>query len=389
MPPRTRFLDEISSEYNQPGWLDDNGDAVYSTISRMLRHDNTVHQGIDTLLLVFPYVLNREDVKRWGKLIKDALSIYRGIEKEHGVTQPAFYVLNQREKRVRLTRTKRRPRDKVVGFEMLEIYLMLLMGTLYFQSEVLTEQRINDIFRMARTVNDPPLYHKLYQTLAFVYVQKREYDKAMDFAQLAYMYWSKRDPIDPDVRLEQALTSYAYALIYHGRVETEPALAWLETAANLFATTEYPLQHGVVALQKSAIYIVEERFEEAIQWAEYALNELIPLEAKYYIGVGYHYLGMGQAYIDHPDAMDNLQRSIDVWRDIGNQGMEIYVNNTLAFAEARAGRTNEALERLHTCLVLLRTMPEDKTTSHRRERIRKLIRAIEDGEDLRELRPKK
>lgn len=387
MASKARFLEEVFSEYNQSGWLDENHDAVYSTISRMLKSDKTISQGIDMLLLVFPYVLNREDLKRWGKLIKDALAVFRGIEAGKEGTRSSIYVLVQRDKRVRLTRTKRRPRDKVVGFEMLEIYLTLLMGTLYYQSEVLTEQRINEILQFGRTVNDAHMYHKLYQTLALVYNQKQDYDRAIDFARLSYAYWSKREDTDSLIRLEKALTAYAMALAYHGKQELDRSLQWLEQAADLFATVDYPLQHGVISLQRSAIYMWMEDYDTARQWAQLGLEELLPLNAGYHIAVAYHYLGMAQAYTDDPAAFDNLLAAVDIWKAQGNILQQVYTSHTLAYAEARAGRRDEALERLHTGLVLLRTVPENRMVAAKREKIRQLIQSIEKGEDLRTLSP--
>lgn len=378
MPSKTDWLVEIAANYDDSDWFEENAEQVYSTISRKIRSPETLIQAVDTLLMVFPSVVNREDLKRWSKLLKDALVIFRDEENARRNQPEDFYILIPREKRVRLTRTKRRPRDKVVGFEMLETYLILLMGIVYNHPERLTPQRAQDIFHLGRVVNDSYLYHKLYQTLALIYNQKREFERAQNYAEFALRYFQQRVELDSRLQIDVALTAYALGIALSGKQEWDKALALLEQAGSLFARLDNPLQYGVAALGASRVHIARQQYDAAEQAAQIALRELQAVKANYYVAVVYHHLGTAQAYQGRvQDARASLNEALLTWQHMGNLREEAGVQYTLAWLEARAGSRDAALEHIGRCGQIFGQLPADDWRKSQEAETRRLGEAIE------------
>ncbi|GAB4515776.1 MAG: hypothetical protein OHK0046_19720 [Anaerolineae bacterium] len=61
--------DTILRQINTQGkvWLQQNADAIYPLL------DVRQNAHVEILLQIFPYLLQREDIKRWGKLLTEAL----------------------------------------------------------------------------------------------------------------------------------------------------------------------------------------------------------------------------------------------------------------------------------------------------------------------------
>jgi tetratricopeptide (TPR) repeat protein len=373
------LLVQVPTHYRDPGWIEENADLLYETIDQALQNSQSVGQAVDCLLTIFPQLLGREDLRRWARLIQMAYKSVRGESPSDVPDQVSIgvYVLNRREKKPIKTKRRRR-QQRIHPHEMFEMYLSLLMTQYYHQSEALTPERITGALEFGRTVNDPFLYHKLYQTLAFIYNQRGEFDRALDHARLAFTYWGQQDhPV------ETALTAFAMGSAFQGKQEFAQAREWLETAADIFARSDYPAQYGLVALETACLYLWTEEYEAAIQWAEIALREFQAIERVFHVGLAYHWLGVAQGYLGRYDeALDNLDRSAEIWLELDNRPQFLHQEHSRAYIEARMGQTDKALERLHRTLEESQTLPDSAWKSYRIERLQKLIQIIENGEDL-------
>jgi tetratricopeptide (TPR) repeat protein len=373
------LLIQVPEHHRDPGWLEENADLLYEALDQALQNNESVGEAVDSLLTIFPQLLGREDLRRWARLIQLAYNRVRGESPADVPDQVSvgIYVLNRREKKPIKTKRRRR-QQRIHPHEMFEMYLSLLMTQYYYQSEALTPERITGALEFGRTVNDPFLYHKLYQTLAFIYNQRGEFHRALDHARLAFSYWSQQDhPV------ETGLTAFAMGSAFQGKQEFVQAREWLQTAADIFSRIDYPAQYGLVALETACLYLWTEEYEAAIQWAEIALREFQAINQTYHTGLAYHWLGVAQGYLERYDeALENLDRSAEIWQELDNRPQFLHQEHSRAYIEARMGKTAESLERLHRTLDESETLPDSPWKSYRIERLQKLIRAIENGEDL-------
>lgn len=377
------ILVQVSKQHTDQIWLNDNADAIYDAIATSIQRKQNLKEAIDTLLTIFPQILLREDLRRWGKLISDAHKAVQGQAADGDVTDSgqAVFVLNRREIKPLPTKKRRRRQQRVHPQEMLEIYITLLMWQAYYDLSTLTEKRINGALSFARQVNDPHLYHKLYQALMYLYNRLGEHDRALDYGRLAFSYWKRQENT-----LETALTAYGIALAHHGLVELDDALKWVELASDLFARIDYPRQHAIVAMETASIYIWMKEYDAAIQWGELAQRELEAQSMRYHSALNLHYLAAAQAYAGQYDvALNNVQQSIDMWYEMDNTYQREHAYHTQAYIQALMGDTNAALSRLDECQEMLSQMPPSGWRELREGKVARLRRAIQDGEDLHEL----
>lgn len=388
MPSKIGWLVEIAENYTDAEWFEENAEQIYSTISRGLRDPETMVQTIDTLLLIFPYVVNREDLRRWGKLLKDMqLTFLQEDTASQPRNQPEnLFVIIPREKRIRLTRTKRRPREKVVGFEILEIYLTLLMGTLYYEPDRLTERRINDLFALGRVVNHQHMYHKLYQALAMIYNNRGEYARAIEHARLALQYFQRQDIRDPQIQLELGQSAHTLAITYEGLQELEKAAYWLEYATDVFSKSDYPLQHGAAVMALGRVLVRQGDYDEAKSWCRSAVRELQAVDAIYFMGMAEYYLGAVLGYLaEYADARSHLQESFTIWQQLGNTANEAATHYTMAYFEAAAGNQDKALEQVEHSLAILDRLTNDLRNGFNKHQVKQLKEAISKNASLPDL----
>ncbi|GAB4515772.1 MAG: hypothetical protein OHK0046_19710 [Anaerolineae bacterium] len=226
---------------------------------------------------------------------------------------------------------------------MFTAYLALLILQAYHPLRHFNREHVNCALDFARQVNDPYLYHKTYQAVALICAQLGEFSIALDCAQLAFAYFETQ--VDTRAPLEQALSAYAVANALHGLGRLDDALTWLETAAELFARVDYPLQNGIIARQKGLLYIQQQMCEPALQWLEMALREFTTRKAPFHIALTHHYLGMAYACQEQwSKSEDHLRQAIKLWNH--NISQRVYTERTLALVEARSGYPEGALERL-------------------------------------------
>jgi tetratricopeptide (TPR) repeat protein len=255
------------------------------------------------------------------------------------------------------------------------------MTQFYQQSVELTPERIQMTLNFARSVNDPYLYSKTYQTLAFIYMQQYDYERALDYANASLDYFQRHKD-----SLEQGLTAYAMASAYRGLGKYEQALNSLDKAGNLFAKHEYPRQYGVIALETACCYEWMEDFPQAIQWAQIALNELEAQEMTYHSGITHRTLAICYAYTDQlKQAMAHAEKSQVIWDSLNNDHRKLETEHVVAFIEAKMGRNDSALQRLNSNLQKLESFSDGNWKDHYEKKFSRLIQAIERNEDLSNL----
>lgn len=325
-------------------WIDQNASTLLTAIEDK-RDDK---RAVDAILRICPYILERHDLKRWGKLLKDILKrseveVVEGEDRWQTYNTGQAYVLSNQKPQPRPTK-RRRYRERPDSREMLSAYLSLLILRAYRPG--FDRATLNAALDFARQVNHTYLYYKTYQALALVCTRLGEFDRALDYAQLAYAYWNAESS-DPRIILERALSAYALSSAYHGLGMLEQAQQWLEVAADLFSKVRYPLQYGIIARQRGLLHITMGQCEAAQQWLRLALEEFNRLDATLHIAVTQHYMGMLWACLDELDkATEHLLWAMTLFEQLGDVMQQQHVQTTLAYVEARQGLQAQALARL-------------------------------------------
>lgn len=233
----THLFEDIIQNYRDNHWILEHEQAIFDAIADDLKSPDTFDAAIQGLVIVFPrmFELLSKDVKLWGKLIREAFNKVVSPEDdfifpyadENGIH--SMYVVQIREAPSQLpTKTKRKKRELVHPQAFFEMYLTLLMMKFYEGKINITSDTMMDMLILARSVNDPYLANKTYQTIAYIHNERSEFEQARMFAEKAWDYWSTVSS-----PLEAFLTAYALYVAYSGLGDSQLAEQWEYTARRI------------------------------------------------------------------------------------------------------------------------------------------------------------
>lgn len=228
-----RLFNEIIQNYRDNQWILSQEQTLFREIENDLKSPDTIDNAILCLIVVFPrmFELLSKDVKLWGKLIREAFNKRVSAEedfifpKSDDMSLNGIYVVQLREAPSQLpTKTRRKKRELVHPQAFFEMYLSLLMTKFYEGKINITHDIMMDMITLARSVNDPYLANKTYQTIAYIYNTRAEYVQARNFAEKAWDYWAiVTSP------LESFLTAYALTVAYEGLGDEALTNQWAQT----------------------------------------------------------------------------------------------------------------------------------------------------------------
>ena len=376
------ILDELSDRCRDDDWLNTNADTLYSQIDRDLRHRDTLERGVSALIVLVPWLVRREDLLRWGKLLRQALRASPEVHVDEQeserfwVQQDNGVLLMIRHHYARPLPWRRRRRERMEPSEILEIYMLLLIGHGYL--EKLTPDAVRDILRLTRAVNDPYLYAKFYQLLAFTYNRWRQFNQALDCAWVALDYFNRHD--DP---LEIGLTAFALAATHHASEDWEESIRWLQVARHHLDRTTHSLQKGLVTLELTSQLLCIQDNATAEKYARESVGLFQGQDLSTHLALAYYYLALAHIYQrSYNESREYLDRALALYQTTGNEEKAITVGYTLAYVEASAGYKSRALQYLYNNLEALNTLAPGKWHDAQRSRIERLIEAIQTDNDI-------
>jgi hypothetical protein len=381
---------DVRTHHDDALWVDDNAHDLYLTLKHIIKDRKRVSEVIHVLLLIYPTLLNRDDLRKWAKLTYRVHRKVNNIKKKQEEYKPLLvpsiqdvYVVTP----VAATRAKPRKHrsERINQRELLEVYLELLAQLVYREAPDSASKMIISAMKFVRIVNDQYYYNKFYQTLAFIHVANARFDKAVDIGNLAYKYWKDHDDV-----VEAGLTAFALAMAYRGMRNWEESSSWLDVASDVFASIDYPKQFGLISLERSCNYLYLNKYDMARQWATDALNEFAAEGRPHHVALADHTVGLAFAYSDQYDeAFLHLYSARDYWEETDNLYQSIHINHTIAFTEARRGKSTNALKLLYRTKEMCDTIPDSRQRKYQLRKMDFLITKIESGEDIKEVSPDK
>jgi len=380
-------VDVPDSTYLDPVWVDEHAESLYQLIEQEIRDPKTLSTAVKRITLMLPRLIGREEIRQWVRLSESALRKMNLDVSTRDPRRPEYtfdsdYVLKRLDHTTPIIQRAKRRRHRISPRKIYETYLILLMG-LYYRHEVsITPEVIDDMLAFARVVNDQHIYHKVYQTLCVILTKLGGNERAILYGELAYKYFESVDN-----RLEMALSAYALARAHYGAQDWDRTEHWLDTASDLFAPEQYPLQYGAVAVLQGCMLLFNEQYDAAEQWLKKALGEYRMLGDAFRSASTRHYLAMTQAYKGNlDDAVENVGQAIQYYRDQGEGGSEGYALLTLGFIQAKDGAYDQARATIEEARRLLNTLDDNPFKTAQLEQAQLLLNAIDDG-SIHTMRP--
>lgn len=275
-----KLLLSVSDRVSEPGWLRENIQELYDTCRGYLRQGENLHDVVMAVLHIVPTTLDSEEVKRWGKLLEQVylrtpFAMYNGLDAVNTSDVSDIYVFQKRPKIPQLpTKTKRNKRVIVHPTQMLEMYLIMLLG--YVRPEDIKRQQINDMLYFARMVGDSYLSNKTHTTIGYIYTQRGEPELAMNHAEVTVYYWKTRR-----LMLEDGLNAYVIGEAYRQMGDLSNASFWLNQAADHLSRTTYKSVHFTVELIAAALRLQVAREGAELDSAQEEVNTTLTFFSRY------------------------------------------------------------------------------------------------------------
>jgi tetratricopeptide (TPR) repeat protein len=266
----------------------------------------------------------------------------------------------------------------------LDSYIGLFKLQVFQQTSTFTQEAVAGALELARLVNHPQLYARLYQALAYAYIFWGDYAKAIDRGHQAYGYW-----IDNDNAEEAGLCAYVIAIAYRWSGQYDHALTWLETAASYFSAVDYQRQHVLIANEMGTLYMLGMNFVAAEQWYHIALAEALKLDDAYTAALVQQCLGAAQAYLDkYKPAEEMLQEAISYWSAQEDHRNLASAHHTLAFLYGLMRENEQAFAQLDLAVQMIANIPDNDFKNIMVEHIHQLRQTIDSGRDVHALKPR-
>ena len=373
MSPEQNTLIEAQQYYAEPGWLNTNSDNVIDALSKAFKSSSSPGEATNTLLLVYPQAIKGGEVKRWSKLLQDALSLQNDFDATQAKRDDelaAQFALSEHKKEMdaEFKIAMRRARKRLKPETILEAYLDIFKSQVYHQSpEEFSKEIAKSAIELARQVNIAESYAQLYLALAYAYSGWGDFERILKYARLAYEYFSSNKRY-----LEAGQSAFWVAFaersmgVNSGNMQFYSiAQDWLDKSGAMFLKTSYPHQYAVIAHEKSVLFLLNRHYEQARQWAEVALKDA---QNDYTIAITRHTLGMALSYLGQYDkASENFERSQAYLEGYNYNSQLASLMHARAYNQFLQKNIQGAISFVERGLALLEDLP--KTPQHDKLRV--------------------
>lgn len=234
-----KLVSDIWLYAGDPLWVEENSQEIYEIMKKHLSEQYELL--IDPLLAFLPYVLQREDVKRWGDLLEEAYSLdyvkeTDGLDGDKTYLDTGIYIYKKQAPPKQLpTKTVRRKRLLKHPTQTMASYTILFMKRFYHRAADLSTNMIRNLIHVGHIINSPHQMNKAYQALAYIYNKRGEGHHAIELGEISYHYWQ-------DDALQAGLSAYAIAEGYCNLMDFAQAREWADIAIDAFEQAEACIQ---------------------------------------------------------------------------------------------------------------------------------------------------
>jgi tetratricopeptide (TPR) repeat protein len=366
------FLDNLPQHKHDPKWLAAHADRLYNTLESALNQPPQVNDAIEGLIAICPYVFTRSDFKRWSSLLFDALINAQLLQDDQLQARvwaqmgESYYMAGQHsEARQAFETALERARQGRTQEMLLAAYIGIIKLQSYRLDEGFNIEFVQEALLLARQVGDLTLQMQLFTALTFVFTRRQETQTAINYGQMAYIYWHKTGNV-----LETARTALMLADAYRLAENMAQAERFLEVAASLFTEVEYARSYWLIAYETGVLYLHHQEYVSAQQWLMLALREADKLDHPYNLALSYHSLGIAETGLKRFDAAaKSLQSALSIWEKLDHLHYRAHVYQALGYLEGQRGNIQEAFDYLHAAQRVCSQTPE----MHAREYLEKLI----------------
>lgn len=361
------WLERINNHRDDYSWLRANLDDVYDNVRSAVYRPQLLHKGTATLLNIYPFLLQADDVKRWIEVLfhamlelmnlKDNEKLMRLWEK---MGQSYTLVGEPRRAGAAFQSALDRAHEGNDQVMMLNAFIGLFKVQMFRQDDNFNDMLVNQAVVLARSLANMELQAELDYAIACAYIHRREFELGLEFAQESYAYWERHGN-----KQKMAQLIFNIAVIYRDDNKLEQANEYLELAKTLYLQTDDQRQYGLTAYEQGVLCRQQGEYPAAIEWHELALREFSQLKPPFY---HLHYIGMTHEALGNALALDeqytraqtHLTESRKIWEQLDQ--VERLVGNyiSIAYVMGHLGRIPYAKSCLVAATELCKTLPNNQ-----------------------------
>lgn len=352
METNVNNLDQVKAHHNNPVWIKENAGAVYDLLAKSLKQENEPGEATESLLLMYPFAVTNGEVKRWSKLLQDAIlarnhyDFEKMSERSSNPIQQQFMLSEAKEEiEEEFKAAMRRARKRLKPSLILEAYIDLFKSQIYHRENDFTQDMVRSAIKLARQVNLPSSYGNLYLALAFAYTSSGQHHKAIDYGRMAFDYWKTTSDSINTVR-----SAYIISVAYRhlgSEYDLDDADRWLARAEEMLSkNAETTLQIAILA-ERGNFLIYRQDYGLAVKLFARALKLSDRIGDAMRTAILQHSMGIALLWEEKYDAgREYLNDSLAYWEEQDSAPQIGHVFHSIGFLEMKRGNTGEAIDLL-------------------------------------------
>ncbi len=381
---KTQLASTIEANAHSATWLEENSQDLYDTLRQYIKDESRFDEVVDAILTLIPNITQREDLRRWGRLLEQVyerteFALRNGLDGEPINGKTSVFVIQKRPKIPQLpTKTVRRKRLLVHPTQLFEIYLILFMAYSYPQSHEIDRRTILSILRFARHVNDAYCLNKAHQSIAYIYNAQRKFELALNHAHIAYTYYFGQND-----NLEAGISAYALGVSYQQLGELTNAQDWYTRSADHYAKTNYRRQYAAISMSTMLLKYSREEWDLVVEWADITIRESHQIGSKSHVAVALHTRGLAYSRLERfEEAFEDLEEAVAIFKSQDDQSNVIDTSYAIALVHAMRGNFKEARNRITTLRKLVEKHISEEFKAEKNNLFDHLIAAMQPDGDF-------
>lgn len=357
-------LGELLQRFDDDEWLAQHFEVIkayiVSNIHAFYGGAGRADKALSALMLVFPYVLLRADLRGWWLVLQDALeqvhetkSPERVVVIQELLTALHIFLGEPAAARAYLGELEAKAENDL--YHMLRVYALLMQIEALNPTNAYDKQVERRVLELLKEIEvEETLEAEVYQALAFASIHHGAYRRGRYYAQVAYE--RQGELLSPN-RHQMARTALMIAESYRALKRFDEALHYCDLAlAHVDAPdTQSDRLYGLIYHARGLCYFNSGQTDDSLRALEdlnRALEHFQKLNSAYYLALGRHSLGLALAW--SPDALhkqtarDHLTYAHDFWEKIEKrypQAEALYALANIAEAETQLDAALRYLER--------------------------------------------
>ncbi|MCU0498169.1 MAG: hypothetical protein MUF87_12525 [Anaerolineae bacterium] len=330
------WLKELDVHHNDAAWFNGVADEIYVDTNKGLNQYGRKDHFTELLISIETLIPTQIDLKRWCDLMFKAVSetikskniaLRCQIMISAGNIYRLFGDADQAERLY--IQAIQLAHQHQVHLKVIQGYAGLLTLTQYHTSAHIQYEDFPHLLVYHRELRDPNTSADLYLAIANACRQWGRFQVALDYAQMAFAYWSNQGNALQVARAAKIIGEC------HLRRETvfgyDEAERWINIAARNFEKTSYIWQYGEISHLRGSLAFYRQEYDKAIEHLKIGIAHSKKLGNIYLSGILHHTLTCVLVMQkEYSQATETLEQAVSYFRESNSSFQILHTQHSRA-----------------------------------------------------------